>query len=89
MPKSEGVRSGGGARRSKAADSSVLKTTITRKYYVGRAGVCDTPWAHPNVALAVNQAIAMAEESGEPQYVVQIIRVVRPVHPPVRVEVVR
>lgn len=61
---------------------------LTKKYYVGSSSVFNPGNTH--LKATVDEAIAEAkdklEQTGEEQFVVQIIRIVRPVKPEVFVQ---
>ncbi len=67
---------------------------ITKKFYVGSPkmnplssdGTFYHTWAKASLELAIEAAKQKCEETGEPQIVVQIVRVIRPQKVPIVVE---
>jgi hypothetical protein len=65
---------------------SKMNLKVTKKFYVGKASVVNSDWAHETLQAAINHAKRLAEESETEQIVVQIVRVVRIPKRPVIVE---
>lgn len=69
-------------------------TKITKKFYVGSPSMNPlssngrhyNEWAKSTLEQAIAQAKEKCEETGEPQIVVQIVRVVKPQRTPIVVE---
>lgn len=67
---------------------------ITKKFYVGSPkmnplsndGTLYHTWAKSSIEAAIEAAKEKCEETGEPQIVVQIVRVIRPAKQPIIVE---
>lgn len=67
---------------------------ITKKFYVGSPkmnplgsdGSFYNTWAKSSIEAAIEAAKEKCEETGEPQIVVQIVRVIRPQKQPIVVE---
>ena len=66
----------------------MIPTKITKKFYVGSLSVFNSGNTHlkANINEAVNEAKQKCEETGDEQFVVQIIRVIRPERIPIKVE---
>lgn len=62
---------------------------MKRRFYVGSATVGGSDWTHATLAKAIEHAKTICEETSEPQIVVQIVRVVKPLPRPMKVEVVK
>ena len=65
-----------------------MKMKITKKYYVGAQHIAngDDKHCHEVLANAIVEAKSKCESSGEPQIVVQIIRIIREKRSPIVVE---
>lgn len=59
--------------------------TEMKKFYVGSTNVSDS-WKHSTLQAAINHAKERCEETDEIQYVVQIVRIVKPAKRPIIVE---
>jgi hypothetical protein len=56
------------------------------QFYVGSPKALFDNWGHENIEAATKHAREMIGKDGEPKFIVQIVRVVRPTAPPVSVE---
>lgn len=57
-----------------------------KKFYVGSRNPQDSGWAKNTLQEAITHAKQLVKETGDDQYVVQIIRVIRVKHFPIVVE---
>ncbi len=64
-----------------------------KRFYIGKPDVVegrdDCHWAHDTLPEAIEQAKARAELTGQPQYIVKVIKVVRRKEQPIVVEDVK
>lgn len=65
------------------------KTLKANRFYVGSDKALRTGWGKPTLAAAVEHAKQLLEDTGEDQFVVQIVRVVKKKVQPVVVEAVK
>ena len=54
---------------------------IINKFYVGSRSILSRDWAHPTLEEAIEHGKELAEETGEPQIVVEIVRLIKIVKP--------
>lgn len=60
------------------------------RFYVGSNSVLDRAWGHSTVKNAIEHAKELMDDQNmDETFIVQIIRVVKREHPPVRVEVIK
>lgn len=68
-----------------------LKNEKTKKFYVGNRNTCSgqTDWAYHTEAEAIDHARRLVESSGQEQYIVKIVKVVKRKPQPIVVETVQ
>lgn len=70
-------------------EKNMIPAKIVKKFYVGKASVVNSDWAHATLADAINHGKRLCEETEDEQIIVQVVRVVRIHKQPVIVETIK